>query len=122
MIDQIFKSLSDRNRLTIVGSLLTVPELCACQITELLQVSGATVSKHVGILVNAGLVTSRKEGRWVYYQITADIPHITSLFDWITKEIHHDAGINQRLIELQKIIRIDPEELCKKQRNEQCCS
>ncbi len=59
-----FKALSDRNRLR-VATLLHIDELCACQIVELLEVTGAMVSCHMGLLVRAGLVESRKEGRWV---------------------------------------------------------
>jgi ArsR family transcriptional regulator len=49
--------------------LLKKGELCACQIRDLLKVTGATVSRHMGFFIQAHLVTSRKEGRWVYYQI-----------------------------------------------------
>ena len=59
----IFKALSDQNRLRVVAALTNCPELCACQITELLQVSGATGSRHLEILIAAGLVDRRKEGR-----------------------------------------------------------
>lgn len=56
----IMKALSDANRLRIVSALMAFDELCACQITELLQVSGATVSRHLALLVNAEVLESRR--------------------------------------------------------------
>ena len=57
----IFKALSDRNRLRIVSALMKCDELCACQLTELIQVTGATASRHMGVLISSGLVDSRKD-------------------------------------------------------------
>jgi ArsR family transcriptional regulator len=62
---ELFKALSDMNRLRIVVALGRYEELCACQITELLQVTGATVSRHLGVLQHAGVLKSRKEGRFL---------------------------------------------------------
>ena len=44
-------------------------ELCVCQITELFGLAPSTVSKHLSILYQAGLVEARKEGRWMYYRL-----------------------------------------------------
>ena len=44
-------------------------ELCACQITELFGLAPSTMSKHLSILYQAGLVDSRKEGRWIYFRV-----------------------------------------------------
>ena len=62
----ILKALADRNRLRIVIALEDYGEMCACQITELLQVAGATSSRHLSLLVNADIVKARKEGRWIF--------------------------------------------------------
>lgn len=68
-IVSLMKALSDRNRLRIVIALTGQNELCACQLIELLGVSGATVSRHMDILLRCGCVESRKEGRWVHYRL-----------------------------------------------------
>ena len=60
---RILKALSEPNRLRIVMALTDNRELCACQITELLRLSGATVSRHLAQLTLCGLLESRKEGR-----------------------------------------------------------
>ena len=43
-------------------------EMCACHITALLKLAPSTVSKHMAILRRAGLVTSRRAGRWMHYR------------------------------------------------------
>jgi len=47
-------------------------ELCVCQITEVLKLAPSTVSAHLRELKMAGLVTERKDGRWVYFNLTDD--------------------------------------------------
>jgi DNA-binding transcriptional ArsR family regulator len=63
----IAKALSDPNRLRALAA-VSRGELCVCQLIELLTLAPSTVSKHMTILKQAGLVTSRKNSRWVYYQ------------------------------------------------------
>ena len=65
----LLKALSDKNRLRVVAALLSTHELCACQIKELLKITGASVSRHLALLIQVGLVDSRKKGRWVYYRL-----------------------------------------------------
>jgi len=64
----IFKALSDSNRLRIL-SMLSVRDLCVCEINAVLNVSMSTISSHLKILRNAGLVTSKKDGRWIIYSL-----------------------------------------------------
>lgn len=64
----ITKALSDQSRVRALVSLAD-GELCVCQVIELLSLSPATVSKHMTILLQAGLVERRKEGRWHYYRL-----------------------------------------------------
>ena len=117
----IFKALSDRNRLRITAALLKQHELCACQLTELLQVSGATASRHLGVLIASGLVDARKDGRWVYYRIRREQTDFGVLISWIESQLGRDPD---RLLDMQALARITackPEELCRKQRGEECC-
>lgn len=64
----LFKALGDRNRLMIVD-MLSCGELCACKILEQLQITQPTLSHHMKILCECGLVTGRKEGKWMHYTI-----------------------------------------------------
>ena len=64
----ITKALADENRVRIV-MFLRHGELCLCQIIEMLQLAPSTVSKHMTVLQQAGLVDARKAGRWRYYRL-----------------------------------------------------
>jgi len=63
---KIFKALSDKNRLRIL-KMLEVKPLCVCEITAVLGLATSTVSKHLSLLKDAGLINERKEGKWVTY-------------------------------------------------------
>lgn len=118
---QILKALSDRNRLRIVAALINYEELCACQITELLNVTGATVSRHLGQLVNAGILKNRKDGRWIYYRLHKSNQVILPVMDWIRKKLVDDKILMDDQVKIEKIIACDKEELCRGQRGEACC-
>ena len=67
---QQFKALSDPNRLRI-ASMLTEGELCACIILEKLLISQPTLSHHMKILQDSGLVSGRKDGKWTHYSLNS---------------------------------------------------
>ena len=66
-----FKALGDENRIRIL-KLLRGGEKCACELVEAMEISQPTLSHHMKILVDAGLVSSRKEGKWTHYTINCD--------------------------------------------------
>jgi ArsR family transcriptional regulator len=68
---RVMKALSDPNRVKIV-KLLGEKELCVCEITALLGLAQPTVSRHLKILEDGGLVESWKDGSWVNYRISKD--------------------------------------------------
>lgn len=68
---QIFKALCDENRLIIL-SMLRGGEKCACILLERMKITQPTLSHHMKILVDSGIVAARKEGKWTYYSISAD--------------------------------------------------
>ena len=116
----LFKALSDRNRLRILAALMFHPELCACQITALLQVTGATVSRHLGILVSSGLLKSRKDGRWVYFKIRKN-QAFKPMMAWIRTEMTGSEWVENDRAALKDIVAMDTEALCRRQRGEACC-
>jgi ArsR family transcriptional regulator len=62
------KALSDPNRVKVI-KMLKGRELCVCEITEALQLAQSTVSKHLRILEEAGVVLYRKLGPWIFYRL-----------------------------------------------------
>ncbi len=65
----IFSALSDPSRLRILNLLLASGDLCVCDIERTLDFTQTKVSRHMRYLRRAGLVTSRKSGRWVVYSL-----------------------------------------------------
>ena len=65
----VTKALADQNRIRALAA-LRQGELCVCQIIDLLELAPSTVSKHMAVLRQAGLVRARKDGRWNYYRLT----------------------------------------------------
>ncbi|HSR88153.1 MAG TPA: metalloregulator ArsR/SmtB family transcription factor [Pontiella sp.] len=114
------KALSDMNRLRIVAALNRYDELCACQITEVLQVTGATASRHLSILHKAGLIDSRKEGRWIYYRL-APPAGTQAVFEWLEQAFAGSEQLESDAVALDKIVEITREDLCRMQRGEACC-
>ena len=64
----VFKAVADATRARIL-KMLTLGELCVCQIVAVLGLSQSTVSKHLWILKSARLIQDRKDGRWVFYSL-----------------------------------------------------
>jgi ArsR family transcriptional regulator len=98
---EIMKALSDRNRLRVVAALMSQEELCACHLIELLQVTGATASRHMDVLLRSGLVQSRKAGRWVHYKLNP--PAAAPLFQWLENELQNDPDIKADRKRITKI-------------------
>ena len=68
---QVFKAFSDENRLRIL-ELLRGGEKCACKLLDDLRITQPTLSHHMKLLCDAGVVKGRKEGKWVHYSIDPD--------------------------------------------------
>jgi ArsR family transcriptional regulator len=66
--EKTLKALSDKNRIRIIKMLQNKP-LCVCEITEILRLAASTVSKHLSILCDAGLVIREKDGKWINYKL-----------------------------------------------------
>lgn len=69
----LFKALADPHRLTILATLARAEdEVCVCDFTSALPLNQPTVSHHLKILRDAGLVTWERRGTWVYYRLAVD--------------------------------------------------
>jgi ArsR family transcriptional regulator len=69
----LFKALGDPHRLTILATLARADdEVCVCDFTSALPLNQPTVSHHIKILREAGLVTCERRGTWVYYRLAPD--------------------------------------------------
>jgi DNA-binding transcriptional ArsR family regulator len=89
----IVKALADENRVRVLLALRD-GELCVCDIIALLGLAPSTVSKHLSILYQAGLLDSRKDGRWVYYRLAGSAsPSVSGAVEWVTACLQNDPEI-----------------------------
>lgn len=68
---RLFHALSDRTRLSILRR-LRLGERCVCDMTDALDAAQSRLSFHLKVLKEAGLVTDRRDGRWMYYALNQD--------------------------------------------------
>jgi DNA-binding transcriptional ArsR family regulator len=112
----ITKALADETRVRILMALRD-GELCVCQITELFGMAPSTISKHLSILAQAGLVASRKADRWVYYRLPDQKASviIRGALAWVNKATVAEAQILADTKQIKKILKTDLTEICKRQ-------
>ena len=112
----ITKAMADRNRLRALLA-LSGRELCVCQLIEMLALAPSSVSKHMYILRQAGLVEAKKNGRWVHYRLAgrgAPQP-VKEAIKWALRNLAEDAEVRQDAAKLESILKMDPEKLCRMQ-------
>lgn len=78
----ILKSLADPTRLKIIY-LLKNGELCVCQILEAIDKSQSTISHHLNMMKKEGVLSARKQGKWIYYKLANEnlIGNLEAIFE-----------------------------------------
>ena len=109
---KVMKALSDPNRVKIV-KMLQHKTMCVCEIHAALEIAQPSVSKHLKILEDAGLVSSKKDGLWVNYHLTdgSTSPYVASLFGNLRHWLEDEPEIAEILRKLPTIRR---EDICKR--------
>jgi ArsR family transcriptional regulator, arsenate/arsenite/antimonite-responsive transcriptional repressor len=107
----VFKALSDPNRIRIV-KMLEGKELCVCEVREVLDLSSSTVSKHLSILRDAGLILDAKDGKWVNYCLNDDSRNtfVRSQLELVRKSFADDE---QLIADRKKLLKVDRTVICK---------
>jgi ArsR family transcriptional regulator, arsenate/arsenite/antimonite-responsive transcriptional repressor len=109
---KVMKALSDPNRVKII-KLLEQKVMCVCEIQGAIGIAQSSVSKHLKILEEAGLVDYRKEGLWVNYYLSDGkaSPYAASLLE----NLKHWLNETPEVSELVQIVpTLNREELCKR--------
>lgn len=107
---KIFKALSDSNRIRII-KILEIRSLCVCEITEVLHLATSTVSQHLSLLKDAGIIVDEKDGKWVNYSVNTNNLNqynkkiLPLLKTWLPK----DSVINE---DIKKLGYIDRNTIC----------
>jgi len=111
----ITNALADESRVRALMA-LTGGQLCVCQIVELLQLAPSTVSKHLYILRQGGLVESQKKGRWIFYSLPSEPdPAARRSIEWLQESLKKDSRVIEDAKRLKVILKEDPEEICRRQ-------
>ncbi len=112
-LTEIGQALSDGSRVRALMS-LRKQELCVCQLIDLLDLAPSTVSKHMAILKQAGLVETRKEGRWVYYRLSEPDEHSSAAqaLHWLQDTLIRSPQIREDDRKLREILATDLEVIC----------
>lgn len=77
-----FKALADPTRVSIVNRLASGEECCVCDLTTAFELSQPTISHHLRILREAGLVDAERRGTWAYYRLVPDaMERLAAVFD-----------------------------------------
>lgn len=108
---RVMKALSDPNRVKII-KLLQQKEMCVCELQGALEIAQPTVSKHLKILEESGLVGFRKEGLWVnYFLADGSTPYAASVLGNLKHWLDDDPEIAELV---RKVPHLNREELCRK--------
>jgi len=105
------RALGHPARLRAVAVLRT-GELCVCQIKEVLGLAQSTVSTHLRELKRAGLITERKDGRWVYFGLSSD-PDARIWIDVALKSLEGDPQLESDDHLVEDLRRLPVADLCK---------
>jgi ArsR family transcriptional regulator len=105
----ITKAMSDRTRVRALMSLVG-GERCLCQIIELLQLAPSTVSRHLAVLQQSGLVERRKDGRWHYYRLAGKdaSPLVKQALRWARASLSDEATVTADARRIASICTQDP--------------
>ena len=103
---RVMKALSDPNRIKIV-KILEKKELCVCEITALLGLAQSTVSKHLKLLEDAGLVDSARDGLWVNYRLAdgRESPYADVLLKNMKGWLNDEEAVQDMLAQLPDVDR-----------------
>ncbi|MBE3576532.1 MAG: winged helix-turn-helix transcriptional regulator [Limnochordales bacterium] len=111
--EAVMNAAADSTRARILKMLQT-GELCVCQIMAVLGMNSSTVSKHLAILKMAGLVRSRKEGRWVYYSLESRErnPYALSVLQMVQGWLDDDPDVIADRKKLKVVLATPLDKMC----------
>ncbi len=107
---RVMKALSESNRVKIV-KMLQRKSMCVCELQEALGIAQSSVSKHLRILEDAGIVDHRRDGLWVNYHLTNGVesPYVSTLMGSLRHWLEDDPEVSELAERLPHIRR---EEIC----------
>lgn len=102
-LDKFFAALADRTRLRLLN-LMREGEVCVCFFAETLNTNNPKISRHLSYLKRAGLVTGRRDGKWIHYSLNLPKdPHITEILDSLFKSLDADKEMQSDKIAFENV-------------------
>ncbi|HEX3469578.1 MAG TPA: metalloregulator ArsR/SmtB family transcription factor [Silvibacterium sp.] len=99
---RLFAALSDPTRLRLLN-LMRGREVCVCYFVEILQQSQPKISRHLAYLRNAGIVSARRDGKWMHYSIQdPEDPAAASILDTVLISLKQDKRMQADLLRLDR--------------------
>ena len=113
-VTAISSALSDATRVRLLAALFQ-GELCVCQLVMLVELAQSTVSKHLSILRQAGLVKARRDGRFQYFSLAGEESTmlIRGVIAWVGKTLENDPQIAADDAKIREIMAMPLEEICR---------
>jgi ArsR family transcriptional regulator len=110
---QFYKCLADETRLRCVLLIEHEQELCVCELTEAIDEIQPKVSRHLAQLRKCGLLVDRRQGQWVFYRVSPELP------EWARNVLTETLMSNQRFVadNLKRLARMGD----RPARNSACC-
>jgi ArsR family transcriptional regulator len=102
-IESLFKALADRTRLRVIH-LIGDDEVCVCFFVEALKTNQPKISRHLAYLRRAGLVTTRRDGKWMHYRLTEpEDSHAARIFREVREVLANNPEMQKDKERLVKI-------------------
>jgi len=99
----LFKALADRTRLRLIN-LMGEDEVCVCFFVEVLKTNQPKISRHLAYLRRAGVVSARREGKWIHYRIVEPRdPHAANIFREVRAWLADEPAMQSDRTRLRKI-------------------
>jgi ArsR family transcriptional regulator len=106
-LHQLFQALSDPYRIRIVRLMHKVKgELCLCELSEALEEPEYKLSRHIKILKGNGLLTSVRDGKWIYHSLVQDQRFLKTLFKALTEFPDGEEQLNEDLLRFGKRLKL----------------
>lgn len=102
-IELLFKALADRTRLRLLN-LIGSEEICVCFFVEVLRTNQPKISRHLAYLRKAGVVSSRRDGKWMHYRIVEPPDsHAANIFREVRTALEDDPVMQRDRTRLARI-------------------
>src|SRR5882757_2560310 len=101
-LERLFQALADSTRLRLIN-LMAAQEICVCYFVEVIDAPQPKISRHLAYLRRAGIVASRREGKWMHYRlVTPSDPNAATVLKATLDSLKQDRELQRDLLKLNR--------------------